>query len=57
MKKIEIHKEDKLLLVTFVTDYEINTYTNSFEIVCKNNGIEITYNIPLNEGYNVVVDI
>lgn len=57
MKKIEIHKEDKLLLVTVVTDYEINTYTNSFEVVCKNEEIEITYNIPLNKGYKIVVEI
>lgn len=57
MKKIEIYKEDKLLLVTVVTDYEINTYINSFDIICKNEDIEITYNIPLNKGYKIVADV
>jgi len=57
MKKIEIHKGDKLLLVTVVTDYEINTYVNSFDIICKNEDIEITYNIPLNKGYKIVADV
>ena len=57
MKKIEIHKGDKLLLVTVVTDYEINTYVNSFDIICKNEDIEITYNIPLNKDYKIVADV
>lgn len=39
MKKIEIYKEDELSLSTVITDYEINTYTNSFEVVYKINDI------------------
>lgn len=57
MKKIEIYKEDKLQLSTVVTDYEINTYTNSFEIVCKIEEVEITYTIPFNKGYRIEADI
>ena len=57
MKKIEIYKDDELKLSTVVTDYEINTYTNSFEVVCKNEEIEIAYNIPLNKGYKIIADV
>ena len=57
MKKIEIYKDDKLQLSTIVTDYEINTYTNSFEVVCKIEEIEITYNVPLNKGYKIIADV
>ncbi len=57
MKKIEIYREDKLLLVTVVTDYEINTYVNSFDIICKIEEIEVTYTIPLNKGYKIVADV
>ena len=57
MKKIEIYKDDKLQLSTIVTDYEINTYTNSFEVVCKIEEIEITYNVPLNKGYKIIAEI
>lgn len=57
MKKIEIYKEDELQLSTIVTDYEINTYTNSFDVVCKIEEIEITYVIPLNKGYKIIAEI
>ena len=57
MKKIEIYKEDELKLSTVVTDYEINTYTNSFEVVCKIEEIQITYTIPLNKGYKIIADV
>lgn len=57
MKKIEIYKKDALTLVIIVDSYEINTYTNSFELVCKHGDIDITYNIPLDEGYRVTVEI
>ena len=57
MKKIEIYKEDKLQVTTFVNDYEINTYTNSFDVVCKIEEIELTYSIPLNKGYKIIAEI
>lgn len=57
MKKLEIYKEDELQLSTVVTDYEINTYTNSFEVVCKIEEIEITYSVPLNKGYKIIAEI
>ena len=57
MKKIEIYKDDELKLSTVVTDYEINTYTNSFEVVCKIEEIEITYSVPLNKGYKIIADV
>lgn len=57
MKKIEIYKENELQLSAVVTDYEINTYTNSFEIVCKIEEIQITYNIPFNKGYKIIAEI
>ena len=57
MKKIEIYKDDELQLSTVITDYEINTYTNSFEVVCKIEELEITYNIPLNKGYKIVAEL
>ena len=56
MKKIEIYKENELQLSAVVTDYEINTYVNSFEIVCKIEEIEITYSIPLNKGYKIIAE-
>lgn len=59
MKKIEIYKEDRIQISTVVDDdgYSINTYTNSFDISCKIGEIEITYSIPLNEGYRIIVEI
>lgn len=57
MKKIEIYKDDELQLSTIVTDYQIDTYTNSFEVVCKIEEIEITYSVPLNKGYKITVDV
>lgn len=57
MKKIEIYKDDKLLLLKLVNDYEINTYTNSFEIACRIEEMEITYTIPLNKGYKITVQV
>ncbi len=57
MKKIEIYKDDELQLSTVVTDYEINTYTNSFEVVCKIEEIQITYSIPFNKGYKIIAEI
>ena len=57
MKKIEIYKDDELKLSTVVTNYEINTYTNSFEVVCKSGEIEITYNVPLHKGYKIIAEI
>lgn len=57
MKKIEIYKEDELQLSIVVTDYEINTYTNSFEVVCKVGEIESTYNVPLNKGYKIIAEV
>lgn len=57
MKKIEIYKEDELKLSTVVTSYEINTYTSSFEVVCKSGEIEITYNVPLNKDYKIIADV
>lgn len=57
MKKIEIYKDDELQLSIIVSDYQINTYINSFEITCKVNEIETNYNIPLNKGYKVIVEI
>lgn len=57
MKKIEIYKDDELQLSTVITDYEINTYTNSFEIVYKIEELEIQYNIPLNKGYKIVAEL
>ena len=57
MKKIEIYKEDELQISTIVTDYEINTYTNSFDFICKIGEIEITYSVPLNKGYKIIVEV
>jgi hypothetical protein len=57
MKKIEIYKENELQLSAIVTEYEINTYVNSFEIVCKIEEIEITYSIPLNKGYKIIAEV
>lgn len=57
MKKIEIYKEEALVVLLLVDTYEINTYINSFEVTCKLNGIEISYSIPLNKGYKLVVEI
>lgn len=57
MKKIEIYKEDELQISIVVTDYEFNTYTNSFDVVCKSGDIEITYCIPINKGYKIIVEI
>ena len=57
MKKIEIYKEDELQLSTVITDYEINIYTNSFEVVCKIEEIEITCRLPLNKGYKIIADV
>lgn len=57
MKKIEIFKKEELTLLIFVDSYEINTYTNSFELVCKYGDIDITYNIPLDSGYRVTVEV
>lgn len=57
MKKIEIYKDDELQLSTIVTDYQIDTYTNSFEVVCKIEEIEITYSVPLNKGYKITADV
>ena len=57
MKKIEIYKDDELQLSTFVANYEINTYTNSFEFVCKIEEIEITYSVPLNKGYKITAEV
>lgn len=57
MKKIEIYKKEELQLCSVVNDYEINTYTNSIEVVCKIEEIEITYSVPLNKGYKIVVDV
>ena len=57
MKKIEIYKDDELQLSTIVTDYDITIYTNSFEVVCKIEEIEITYSVPLNKGYKIIADV
>ena len=57
MKKIEIYKEDELQLSIVVTDYEINTYANAFEVVCKINELEATYNVPLNKGYKIIAEV
>ena len=57
MKKIEIYKEDELQISTVVTDYEINTYTNSFDFICKIDEIEITYSVPLNKGYKIIAEV
>lgn len=62
MKKIEIYKQnedkqDELQLSLLVSDYEINSYTNSFEIACKIEEIEATYSIPLNKGYKIVAEV
>lgn len=56
MKKIELYKDDEILLTLETADYEINTYTNSFEIVCHD-GYDRTYSIPLNKGYKITIDI
>ena len=57
MKKIEIYKDDELQLSTIVTDYDINIYSNSFEVVCKIEEIEITCCVPLNKGYKIIADV
>lgn len=57
MKKIEIYKNDELQLSTVVTDYQIDTYTNSLEVICKIEEIEITHVIPLNKGYKIVAEV
>lgn len=57
MKKLEIYKENDLLMSTLINDYDINTYVNSVDIATKIGEIEITYNIPLNKGYKIVVEI
>ena len=57
MKKIEIYKNNELQISIVVTDYEINTYTNQFEIVSKIEELQITYSFPFNKGYKIVAEI
>ena len=57
MKKIEIYLNDDLILSILVEDYEVNTYTNAFEIECTIKELKTTYSMPLNKGYRIVADI
>ena len=57
MKKIEIYKNDELLVSTEANDYEIERYTESLEIKCEYEEIDVSYTIPLNKGYKLVVEI
>ena len=56
-RNLKIYLNDEIVMAILVDDYDINTYTNSMEITCHIEGIEATYNIPLNKGYRVVADI
>lgn len=56
MKKIQIYKES-LQTSIIVDEYDICTYINSFEIICKIGDIEITYNIPLNKDYKIIIEV
>lgn len=56
-KKFEIYLNDEIILSVLVEDYEINTFTNSFDVECTIKEIKITYSIPLNKGYKIVADI
>jgi len=57
MKRIEIYLKEELILSILVEDYEINTYTNAFEIECHIKEVSTTYSIPLNKGYRIVADV
>ena len=56
MKKIQIYKES-LQISVIVDEYEIITYVNSFDIICKIGDIEITYSIPLNKDYKIMIEV
>lgn len=57
MKKFEIYLNDELIISTLVEDYNVNTYTNSFDIECTIKELKITYSLPLNKGYKIIADI
>lgn len=57
MKKIEIYKGEELLVSTEANDYDIEKYVNSFEIKCEYEEIDVTYTIPLDKGYKLVIEI
>lgn len=57
MKKIKIYKDNKIILSLIVNDYEIDSYSNSVDIICNINEIETTYSIPLNKGYKLFVEL
>lgn len=57
MKRVEIYKDDNLLLSLLVDKYEINTYTDSVEIITKICDMDITYAIVKNKGYKISVKI
>lgn len=57
MKKIEIYKNDELIVSTNANDYDIESYSSSFEIKCEYEELSVTYTIPLNKGYKLVIEI
>ncbi len=57
MKRIEIYKEDKLMISMPVDKYDITTYNSSFDIACKIDDIEITYSLPINKGYKIAIEL
>ena len=57
MAKIEIYKEDILIISIEVNNYDITTYTTSFDIDCKIGEINISYSIPVNKGYKIIVTV
>ena len=57
MKNLKIYKGEDLILSICVNDYEIDSYSNSVDIICKVEEIETTYTIPVNKGYKLFVEL
>lgn len=57
MKKLEIYLKEELIFSMLVEDYELNTYTNEIDIVCKIKELAITYSLPTNKGYRILADV
>ena len=57
MKKLEIYLKEELIFSMLVEDYELNTYTNEIDVVCKIKELTITYSLPTNKGYRILADV
>lgn len=57
MKKLEIYKNDSLMLSLLVEKYEIITYEGSVDVITKCEDVDITYSISKNKDYKIIVEI